>query len=372
MRILHITSHLNVGGVTSSILSLSQGLAQRGHRVTIASGGGSLEAPVEAIGLGHWRVPLHTSQECSPQVFAATRTLAGRLKQEPVDVLHGHTRVGQVVACRLSRRLSVPYVATWHGFFRPHIGRRLWPCTGDATIAVSEPVREHLIQTFRVPPQRAHLIPHGIDPSPFEAPIRPSEQERLRQALGLGHAGPVVGTVARLVASKGVDHLVRSFTQVRAALPSAQLVIVGNGEERARLEQLARDQGIADAVHFTGTLPDTRVALSLMDTFVFLPADREGFGLSLLEAMASARPIVAVRQGGGATWVLEQSGVGTLVEPGDATALAFAVTRLLRDRKAARREGERARAVVRERYALSRMVADVEDVYEQILKETRG
>ena len=372
MRIFHVTSHLDVGGVTSSVLSLSSELARRGHHVTIASGGGSLEPQALALSLQHWRVPLRTSQEFRPGVFAATRTLAARLVKEPVDVLHGHTRVGQVVACRPSRRLRLPYVTTWHGFFRPTLGRRLWPCTGDATIAISDPVRRHLIDTFRVPAERVHLIPHGIDAAPFEAPVAPAEQDRLRQTLGLGRGVPVVGTVARLVASKGVDHLVRSFRRVRSELPAAQLVIVGDGEQRAHLERLAQEQDLGGAVRFAGTLPETRVALSLMDAFVFLPADREGFGLSLLEAMAGAKPIVAVRQGGGAPWVLEQSGVGTLVEPGDGPALASAITRLLRDRNTARREGERGRAVVKERYSLSRMVSEVEALYGQVLRHTRA
>ena len=367
MRILHITSHLNVGGVSSSILSLSSGLMARGHRVIVASGGGQLEAYAVAQGLTHWRVPLQTSVEFSPQVFAATRTLAALLRQEPVDVLHGHTRVAQLVAHRLSRRLRRPYVTTWHGAFTPNLGRRLWPCTGDVTMAISEPVRQHLRQTFRVPDARIRLIPHGIDTRPFESPIDHAAQARLRDQLQLGPQGPVVGTLTRLVPSKGVAQLIHSLPQIRATVPDARLLIVGDGEARADLERLAATNGLTEAIHFSGTLLETRLALSLMDVFVFLPMEHEGFGLSLLEAMASARPIVAVRRGGGALWVLQHSGVGTMVEPGDVAALATAITRLLRDRETARRAGEQARAVVKERYALSRMVDQVEAVYRDLV-----
>ena len=371
MKILHITSHLNVGGVSSSILSLSQGLVERGDRVIIASGGGQLEAHAGALGLTHWRVPLHTSVEFSPQVVSATKTLAARLREDPVDLLHGHTRVGQLVASRLSRQLQRPYVATWHGFFRLNLGRRLWPCTGDATIAISEPVRQHLQQTFHVSPERVHLIPHGIDPSPFESAVDPSAQAHLRDQVHLGRNGPVIGTVARLVASKRVEQLIHGLAQVRATVPDAHLLIVGDGEERVRLERLANAKGLAEVVHFAGSLSETRVALSLMNVFVFLPADHEGFGLSLLEAMASGRPIVAVRRGVGATWVLGESGVGTVVEPGDVTGLATAITGLLRDRDAARREGEKARALVKQRYTLPRMVDQVRAVYQEVQREAR-
>ena len=369
MRVLQVTSHLNVGGVTSSVLSLSSMLRQRGHEVIVASGGGQLEDQLRTFGITHWQVPLHTSVEFSPQVMAATRDLTRRLRDEPIDVCHAHTRVSQVVVDRLSKRLAIPYVTTWHGFFRRNLGRILWPCTGACTIAISEPVREHLIRDFHVPAERIRLIPHGIDPSPFETPIDPAAQQQLRDQCGLPSGGPVIGTVARLVASKGVDQLIRSMPQIRVAAPTAHLLIVGGGDMRSSLERVAADCGVADAVHFTGSLPETRVALSLMNVFVFLPAEQEGFGLSLLEAMASGRPIVAVRQGGGATWVLEESGVGVLVEPGDPNGLATAVTQLLHDGERACRLAGKARAVVKERYSATRMVDHVEKAYEEVTRK---
>lgn len=369
MRILHITSHLNVGGVTSSVLSLSRALAARGHQVIIASGGGVLE-PESASGIVSWRVPLHTSQEFSPQVQIASRWLAQQLQIEPVDVLHGHTRVGQVVAAWLSKRLRAPYVATWHGFFRPNLGRRLWPCTGQRTIAISEPVRQHLLKDFHVPQERIRLIPHGIDAAPFAAPVAEGELERLRSQLALPAHAVVIGTVARLVPSKGVDQLIRSLPHIRRVIPDAHLVIVGEGEARVSLMRLAEAEGVSGAVRFTGALPETRTALALMRVFVFLPADQEGFGLSLLEAMAGGRPIVAVRRGGGATWVLEESGVGTLVPPDDPQALAGAVIRYLQDGEAACRDAGNARAVVTERYALKQMVDQVEALYTELITES--
>ena len=371
MNVLHLTSHLHVGGVSRSVLSVSRELRARGHRVVVASGGGSWEAQAAAAGIEHWTLPLHTSVEFSPQVFAATRRVLARLRAQPVNVLHAHTRVGQVVAARVSRALRIPYVTTWHGFFRPNLGRRLWPCTGDLTIAISEPVRDHLRQVFGVPAERIRLIPHGIDPAPFEAPADPVAQASLRDRLRLTRHEPVIGTVARLVASKGVEQLIRSLPAIRAVVPQAQLLIVGDGGARASLERLAAELGLAEAVRFAGALPDTPVALSLMDLFVFLPADEEGFGLSLLEAMAGGRPIVAIRRGGGASWVLEQSGVGLLVEPGDLQALANAVIRGLQDGEWACRAAGQARGVVRERYTLTRMVDQLEAVYQEATSNKR-
>lgn len=363
MRILHLTSHLQVGGVPRSVVWLACALQRRGHDVIVVSGGGRLDAEPSAQGVTHWYAPLHTSVEFSPRVFAAGRALARRLGREPVDILHAHTRVGQVVADRLSRRCGIPYVTTWHGFFHLNLGRRLWPCTGMLTIAISEPVRRHLIDTFRVPPARIRLIPHGVDAAQFLTPVAPAEQARWRQQLGLPAEGPVVGTMSRLVASKGVDQLIRSLPRIREVVPGARLVIIGDGPERRALERLAEGLGVAEAVRFAGTVPETRAILSVMDVFVFIPAVQEGFGLSLLEAMASSRPIVAIRRGDGASWVLDQGGIGAVVEPEDPAALAAEVVRFLRDRDAAQRAAGLAQTVVRERYTLDRVVEQVEAVY---------
>ncbi len=366
MRILHVTSHLDVGGVARHVVSLARAGVARGHQVAIASSAGALAAEAAAGGVALWDAPLRTSAEFSPQVFTATRRLAARLRREPVDLLHAHTRVGQVAAARLARRLDLPYVVTWHGFFRPNLGRRLWPCTGDLTIAISEPVREHLVRDFGVPASRVRLIPHGLDPTSFETPPEPAAQMAFRTQCGVPSGAPVVGTVARLVRSKGVDQLIRAFTRVRAAVPAAHLLIVGDGDARAGLEAIARAEGQADAVHFAGTLPGTALALSVMDLFVFLPAEQEGFGLALLEAMASGRPIVSVRRGGGAAWVLDRDGIGPLVEPADVGALAQRLTEWLRDPAAAQAAGRRAHDVVTRRYTFTQMADAVDSVYREL------
>jgi len=371
MRILHITSHLDVGGISTYVLELSEALAARGHQVAVASGGGALAGRLGADGMADWRVPLRTSAEVSPQVAWACWRLSRRLAAHPVDVIHAHTRVAQVAAHWLSRRHRIPYVTTWHGFYRRRRSRRWWPCTGARTIAISEPVREHLVREFGVPADHVRLIPHGIPVARFERPVDPDEQRRLRERLRLSADGPVVGTMSRLVPSKGVSQLIEGFHEVRAAAPRAQLLIIGDGPDRPRLEQLAAQRGLAEAVRFAGTVPETRAALSLLDVFVFLPAVQEGFGLSLLEAMASARPIVAVRRGGGSTWVLERSQVGVLVEPDDPRGLGQAVARLLAQPEEARRLGLHARDVAKREYDFTRVVNEVERVYKEVVLTCR-
>ena len=383
MRILQLTSHLNVGGITTYVVQLAEALARRGHQVVVASGGGALASrcardpstllgtspPAEAIGLrglSHWEVPLATSAEFSPQVAWACRGLSRMLSASPVDVIHAHTRTAQVAAAWLSRRHRIPYVTTWHGFFRRRLSRRWWPCTGAMTIAISEPVAAHLRDVFRVPPERIRMIPHGVDAARFEQPVAPAELQRMRAQLQLPPDEPVVGTMARLVPSKGVDQLLEAFGHVRAKIPQARFVIVGDGAERTRLEQHAARLKLSASVRFAGTMPDTRAILSLMDVFVFMPAMEEGFGLSLLEAMASGRPIVAVRRGGGASWVLDRAQEEMLVVEPDPARIGEAVAGLLRDTGEAARLSSKARQAAKSTYDFARVVEQVEDVYHAV------
>ena len=326
MRILHLTSHLNTGGVSSYVLSLSRALARRGHSVTIASGGGSLEPQAHAAGLAHWPVPMHTSAEFSPPVFRAARQALARLRVAPVDVLHAHTRVGQVVADRLSRRTGIPYVTTWHGLFRSNLGRRLWPCIGARTIAISEPVRRHLVEDFHVPPERVRLIWNGVEPSEFAERPPAEALARFRAQHRLPEGGPVIGIVGRLASGrvKGLDLLLEATRLLLRRHATLRLLMVGDGPRRPFLEAQVDALGLRECARFTGSLADVRVPLALLDVFVFPARWPEGFGLSLIEAMAAGRPVVATRAGA-VPQIIEHGRQGLLVEPENPQALAEAV-----------------------------------------------
>ena len=369
MRILHITSHLNLGGITRYALSLSQQLIQRGHHVTIASAGGCLEGAVEAMGAVWWPIPLKTSQEFSLNVLRSTRQIVSRLEREPVDVIHGHTRVSQVVADQVSRRTKIPYVTTWHGIYKTRLGRRWYPCTGHACIAISGMVRQHLMDDFHIPSERLRLVYNGVNSAHYAVPPEASVLQAYRKRWRILEGHPVMGGIGRLAAGevKGFDLLLAATCLLKETIPDLQVLIVGDGPRRPFLEDVAERLGILNQVHFVGGVEDIRVPLTLMDVFVFPSRWPEAFGLTLIEAMAAGKPVVATRMGA-VPEIVRDGQDGFLVDSEDIQALAQNVTRLIKEPALAERLACQARERVQELFSVERMAAQVEDVYEEVIR----
>ena len=368
MKILHLTSHLQTGGITRYALSLSQRLIERGHQVRIASGGGHLESRVEEIGAAHWRVPLNTSQEFSRQVFRSIRQISDRLNDEPVDLIHAHTRVGQVAADQISRRRKIPYVTTWHGVYKRRLGRRLYPCTGHACIAISGVVQEHLRRDFKVPPERLRLIYNGVNTAHYKAALDTALLQAYRRRWGISEGQPVVGGIGRLAAGKvkGFDLLLAAACLLKETVPNLQVLIVGDGPRCPFLEDVAERLGILDRVHFVGTVADIRIPLALMDVFVFPSRWPEAFGLTLVEAMASGKPIVAV-QTGAVPEIIRDGTDGLLVDPEDISGLVRNISKMLSDRPFSEKLARQAQLRARERFDIDRMVIEMEGVYQEVI-----
>jgi len=368
MRILHITSHLDIGGITRYVLSLSKRLVERNHRVIVASDRGSAEGQVETTGATHWRFPFHTSVEFSPQVFWGMKQLSDRLRREPVDLIHAHTRVGQVVADHISRRLQIPYVTTWHGIYKRRLGRRFWPCTGNRTIAVSDLVRQHLLQDFHVPEKDVRCIYNAIDSAYYATVPEDSVVEVHRRRWQIEANQPVIGTVGRLAAGrvKGFDVLLVAAYLLEQFIPNVQFLIVGDGPRRPFLEDITRRLGIQHRVHFVGEAEDIRIPFALMDLFVFTSRWPEAFGLTLIEGMAAGKPVVATKTGA-VPEIIQHDVNGWLVSPDDPSSMAEGIRRLLSDRADASRLGHQGQMRVREAFGLDRMVSEVEAVYQEIV-----
>jgi glycogen synthase len=208
---------------------------------------------------------------------------------------------------------------------------------------------------------RMHVVPNGIDAELF----RPTPLAEARARLGLGDAS-LFACVGRVAQEKGIHHAVAALALLEGEASSARLVVVGDGEERGRLEGLARQLGVDRRVTFAGAQPHERVALYIAaaDAFLFPTERDEAAPLVLPQAMACARPVVASRTGG-ITEVIGESGeCGVLIPPGDVQALTQAMRTLLKDEQLRLRLGEAARSRVLEEYTIERMTERTLAVYE--------
>jgi len=365
MNILLITTHLNYGGITSYIKSLAKGLKYRGHNVCIVSSGGDCLEFLKSLGIEHIFIPIRTKSEVSPKVLLSFFKLLPILKEKNIQIIHSHTRVTQVLSFFLSKFSKIPHISTCHGFFKPRVSRKIFGCWGDFVIAISEPVKRHLIEDFKVENNRIKLIYHGIDLNKFKVQSSKFKVD-FKEKLGL-REGKVIGIISRLSEVKGHRYLISAFKIVKKEYPDVGLLIVGEGKIKPQLLELVSELKIKEDVLFLPSVSDTSEVLPAMDIFC-LPSLKEGLGLSLMEAQAQGLPVIASKVGG-ITNLIEDKKTGLLVEKTDIQGLAFALLRLLKDEDLARDIGNRAREFIEENFSLEKMVILTENVYRECLEE---
>ena len=365
MRVLLLTTHLNIGGVAIYTINLAKALKKQGLEVIVGSSGGELVKILEKENIPYLRLNVKTKFEFNPKLVLTLFKLLAFVKKNNIDIIHSQTRVTQVLGCIAAKIGNIRYVSTCHGFFKEkRLGRKIFGAWGDNAIAISDAVRDHLVKDFRVKKENVFLIYNGVDSEKFSSVINETEKGSFKSTLGIGKF-PVIGSVTRLSPVKGLKYLLFAMKDILKVLPDVHLILVGEGPSKEYLMELARKLGIEKSIFFALSTTETERFLSIIDVFIFYSLE-EGLGLSLLEAMASGRPCVASNVGGVSS-IIEDGVTGLLVSPKDAHALKEAVLRLLGDRKLALTLAESAKALVKKKFSLERMVKEVINVYERPL-----
>ena len=291
------------------------------------------------------------------------------LREERPAVFHAHltTPIGCKYGLAAAAFLRVPAViATVHLLLevppsvRYDISQRFATMCVDRYIVVSHGLTERLRARFRIPAHKIRVVPNAVPVEDF----RREPDPRLRAELA-GGAGPIVLTVARLESQKDHATLIEAVPRV----PDARFVLVGEGGERRALESRARALGVSDRVRFLGLRGDIADLLAISDVFV-LPSLYEGLPLSILEAMAAGKPVVASSIPG-IDEVVVDGETGLLVPPRDPAALAASIRLLLTDSDLRVRLGDAGRERVHGTFSLERMVEGVVAVYQEALAEHR-
>jgi glycosyltransferase involved in cell wall biosynthesis len=256
----------------------------------------------------------------------------------------------------------------WHGFTRFNQKRRficrLLERGTDLSLAVSEGVRQHLLQQLNLSPSKVQVLYNGID-LPYIHHHR--NRSEMRRVLGISADEPVVGVVARLDHwAKGHGELFQALARVRTRYPLRCLVI-GGGRRQPEMAALVQDLSLTPFVDFLGHRDDIPDLLAALDIFT-LPSHSEGISRSLLEAMAAGLPVV-VSAVGGSPEVVQHEVNGLLVPVKDVAALAQALLRLLSDPALAERLGLAASRRVAANFSLERVGQELNDIYLKLIRQ---
>jgi len=363
MKVLQVSTHLNIGGITNYMVTLAKAINEKGHYVIVATSGGDMEKELDRCGASHRRVGLNTKNEFSPKVLAAIFKLSKIIKDEKVDIVHAHTRVSQVACFFACRIAGVPYVTTCHGFFKKRL-RSLFDTWGVKVIAISDAVKAHLIEDLSVKEDRIELIYSGVDVDRFSKDYSRDEVDKLKGSIGLND-GPVIGTIGRLSPVKGQRFLIEAMADIITQKKDVQCLIVGNGPEEKALRDMVKSLKIERSIHFASADPDTHKFLSIMDVFVF-PSVKEGLGIALLEALASGKSCVASDVGGIGD-IIKDGYNGLLTPVGDVAGLAEAISSLLDNADLRKKMEASGRALVKEKFSLDSMGDSVINLYKKVL-----
>jgi len=364
---------------------LAKRLIAEGFDVTLACGGGHYAEKLQREGLRWIDNPIARSMNPLPHVVEIASTYQ-LIRKGGYDVVHVHTPIAALVGRTAAWLARVPVkIYTAHGFYfherMPrmkrafHIGlEKIGAKFGDFIMTVSREDEEAAIQLRIARPEQVETIYNGVDVQYFSrGAIDSHVPNEVRRQLNLDENSFVIGFVGRLVREKGIIELVQALAAIAKRHPHARLLIVGDalksdydaGKE-AFFEE-ARGLGILDKIAFAGMVDDTRPYLAAMDVFC-LPSYREGMPVSLLEAMAMARPCIATNIRGCREEIVD-SVSGLLVPPQDADALAAAIIKLIENPELAQKFGEEARKRVLECFDLEKVLDHQIAIYRRLLAQ---
>ena len=383
IRILRVIARLNMGGPAIHVSNLAAGLETRGYHTTLVAGSlargeDSMDFLADRLGIDVVSIPELQREVSVLHDARSVRHMTALIRRERPHILHTHTaKAGAIAraAALLAGDARPPIVVhTFHG----HVLKGYF---GPGRTAFFRQVERNLARSSNVliavsPEVRDELVEHGVAPRDKFAVIRlgiPLE-ERLgdetagldyRRLYGIPQDAFVIGWVGRMTGVKDTGAVLEIVRATRERGVSAVLCMVGDGPDRVRLEQLAHDLDIARSTYFVGYQSDVAGYYRLFDAFV-LPSVNEGTPVSAIESLASGTPVVANRVGG-VPDVVRDGVDGFLVEPGDTDAAADRLAQLAADPELRSRMGESGRANVFERYAVSRLVDDVDRLYRALL-----
>lgn len=365
LRVVHVMSALVLAGMEYGVIKVANRIDRRRFHPAIVCL--RYESPDARAALDA-SVRVRALEENPSRNWGLVPKLADAFAAFEADVVHTHNWQTYVYGVLAARAAGVPVIIHGeHGHDtvapsrRRRLAKRALAPFVDRFVAVSGNITRELETEWALPTERIVTIPNGVDSEHFRPGLRADD---VRRTLGFEPGDRVISIIGGLRPIKDHATLIRAFARVLPRVPRARLLIVGSDYRRGHqkeLMDLSEGLGVREAIRFEGTRSDIREILALSDAYVNSSLF-EGMSNTILEAMASGKPVVATSVGGNVE-LIQDSATGLLVPPADPEALAARLERVLTDDDLRERLGRQARTWIERRHPMSLMVRRYEELY---------
>jgi glycosyltransferase involved in cell wall biosynthesis len=368
MKVLQLISSGGFYGAESVLINLARSLSELGCESIVGVFDNAHRSNTEVAEHARRLGLAVETFTCSGRMdWDTVREIRNAIRKHGIDLVHTHGYKSNLYGYAAVRPLGLPILATCHNWTRQSASLRVYAVLDrmvlrrfSQVVAVSETVRDSLCEAG-LQKERVATIDNGVDLQRFA-----SGSAFFAQEIGKG-SKLVVGMVGRLVPQKGPELLLQAAKELLLRFPETLFVFVGDGPARAALERLASELGIMQRVIFAGQRNDLPSVYAAMDIFA-LPSLNEGMPMTILEALASRKAIVATRVGEVPRLILPGK-TGFLIEPGDASGLRDALARLLADEQLRDEFAEAGHALVRQNFSAQAMSRKYLDLYHRLVEE---
>ncbi len=371
MNILQVTAALEQGGVERGTLEMATFIVGQGAGSFVASQGGRMVSELEAQGAHHFHLPL--GQRNPVAILRSTAQLKKIILDQKISLVHARSRAPAWAAYFASRSAGIPFVTTFHGTHRiQNLFKKKYNSimvSGQRVIAISQFIRNHIIENYGVDDSLIDVAPRGFDPRKFyPGVVADGKIQELKTSLGLQDGVPVISLPGRLTRWKGQSVFLEALGKI-GDLSWQALIIGGAGRKHDYLEELktvTKALGIADRVRFVGNQPAIIPFYAVSDIVVSASTEPEAFGRVAVEAQAMGKPVIASAHGGSLETVRDGE-TGWLFKNRDSNDLAAKIRHALSEDVKLDEVGGAARQWVEGNYTTDRMCQAEWECYMRVL-----
>lgn len=370
IRVLHLTYDMRIGGTEMVIKNIIEGCDNKSFQMSIYC--------IEPT-LGPWGKELKDSgltvssyERREGFDFTLINTLRKYIRDNNVDIVHCHQYTPWVYGALASLMLNTKVIFTEHGRFYPdssswkrRLANPILRSLTDEITVIAKATRQSLVEYEFLNEEHIKVVYNGIK----KVNVDKSRHALLRNSMNVDVNEHIIGTIARLDPIKNQAMLLRSFSLVLKEIKNVTLLIIGDGEERARLEELAKELGVREQVIFTGYKPNPYEYLNLMELFL-LPSFSEGTSMTLLESLSLGIPCVVTNVGGNPE-IIENNFTGLVTPSDEHEKFASAIIELLSNKERCVQFSINAKKTFQSRFTQQIMQRQYSAIYKQLATTTK-